>query len=200
MHEIRPKAVVMENVKGLAGPRFSDYVDYLKLRMSMPELMPNAGESRLEHRDRLSSEQTQTRLALKYKVQFIPMNAANFGVPQKRERVFFVAIREDLSIEWFPPEETHCADRLLWDKWVTGEYWERIKVPKSQRAQSGYKADSRLGYLLEAAEFPAKKPWKTVREAISVLPALEEGETDPADATTNSIEEQGLTQDILVAY
>lgn len=182
MHEIRPKAVVMENVKGLARPQFSDYVDYLKLRMSMPELMPNSAETRSEHRDRLSSERTQAQFALKYKVQFIPLNAANFGVPQKRERVFFVALREDIGADWSPPEETHCSDRLLWDKWVTGEYWERLQVPKSKRVEPDQRIHSRLRFQLESEELPAKKAWKTVREAISVLPVLEECETDPQDA------------------
>lgn len=182
MQEIRPKAVIIENVKGLARPQFSEYVDYLKLRMSMPELMPDAQETWSEHRGRLVSERAQAGFALKYKVKFIHLNAANFGVPQKRERVFFIALREDLGVTWSPPEETNSADRLLWDKWVTGEYWDRIQVPKSKRVEPNKTIRPRLRFLLESEELPAMNAWKTVREAISVLPVLEEGESDPHDA------------------
>ena len=181
MREARPKAVLMENVKGLARAQFADYVDYLKLQMAMPEMILRPTETWVEHRNRLSFELGKARSLLKYDVRFIQLDAANFGVPQKRHRVFFVALREDLGIEWFPPKETHCSDRLIWDKWVTKEYWERMNVPRSEIGEPNQRIHTRLRSLLFMDEPPEKKAWKTVREAISGLRILEEGETDPID-------------------
>lgn len=38
------------------------------------------------------------------------LNAANFGVPQKRQRVFIVGIRKDIGIKYRFPEDTHHED------------------------------------------------------------------------------------------
>lgn len=43
-----------------------------------------------------------------YKVDFRVLNAANYGVPQKRERVFVVGFREDLKVDFKFP--TICDD------------------------------------------------------------------------------------------
>lgn len=181
MREARPKVVLMENVKGLARPQFAEYVEYLKLQMSRPEIILRPTETWVEHRDRLSFNREKAQSMLMYNVHFMRMNAADFGVPQKRERVFFVALREDLGIDWLPPQESHCLDRLIWDKWVTREYWERMNVPRSEVGEPNQRIHSRIRSLIFMDVPPAKKAWKTVREAISGLPILEEGETDPFD-------------------
>jgi len=46
-------------------------------------------------------------LELGYNVNMKLLNAANFGVPQKRERVIFIGIRNDIDKEITYPEETH---------------------------------------------------------------------------------------------
>lgn len=45
--------------------------------------------------------------AIGYRAEFKLLNAANFGVPQKRERVIFIGVRSDLKISF--PEPTHTA-------------------------------------------------------------------------------------------
>ncbi len=42
-----------------------------------------------------------------YKVKHFEVNAKNFGVPQHRERVFFIAVRTDLNLLPTFPNETH---------------------------------------------------------------------------------------------
>lgn len=65
-------------------------------------------------------------LELGYNVNMKLLNAANFGVPQKRERVIFIGIRNDIDKEITYPEETHNENgdnnKL---KWVSVE--ESIK-------------------------------------------------------------------------
>ena len=57
---------------------------------------------------------------LGYKVKMKLLNAANYGVPQKRERVIFIGLRNDIDKEIVYPTETHSKDgkdnKL---KWVT---------------------------------------------------------------------------------
>ena len=49
-----------------------------------------------------------------YRVKSFEVNAKHYGVPQHRERIIFVAIREDLSIEPSIPEvEYGCSDDLF---------------------------------------------------------------------------------------
>lgn len=65
-------------------------------------------------------------LELGYNVNMKLLNAANFGVPQKRERVIFIGIRNDIDKEITYPKETHNENgdnnKL---KWVSVE--ESIK-------------------------------------------------------------------------
>jgi DNA (cytosine-5)-methyltransferase 1 len=59
---------------------------------------------------------------------------------------------------------------LLRDQWVTGEYWERHKVPKKKRPQLLPRSQGRIERLRSAALLDVKQPWQTVRDAISDLP------------------------------
>ena len=55
---------------------------------------------------------------LGYNVQMKLLNAANYGVPQKRERVIFVGVRNDITENFEYPIETHNKDgtdgKLKW--------------------------------------------------------------------------------------
>jgi DNA (cytosine-5)-methyltransferase 1 len=42
-----------------------------------------------------------------YRVQYKLMNAANYGVPQRRERVIIVGVRSDINFEYQYPKPTH---------------------------------------------------------------------------------------------
>lgn len=67
--KLQPKVVIAENVKGLISGNAKSYVKKIK------EAFIDAG----------------------YDVQLFLLNAASMGVPQKRERVFFVCKRKDLQ-------------------------------------------------------------------------------------------------------
>ena len=45
-----------------------------------------------------------------YRVQYKLLNAADYGVPQARKRVFIVGIRNDIDINFEYPEPTHAKD------------------------------------------------------------------------------------------
>jgi DNA (cytosine-5)-methyltransferase 1 len=93
------------------------------------------------------------------------LNAANYGVPQKRERVVFVGFRSDLGVQWRFPDETHSLEALLWDQRNTGEYWDRHKVSRAERQRFALDAAKPI-----VGDKPEMLAWRTVRDAIGGLP------------------------------
>ena len=98
------------------------------------------------------------------------VNAANYGVPQKRMRVFFVGFRADEDKVWVPPAETHSSDALLLSQWASGEYWERHKVATRHRPPQPEGIEKKIRTLVDADYGANLLAWKTVRDAICDLP------------------------------
>jgi len=176
VRELKPRAILVENVKGFTRKTFSNYFSYVVLQLSHPEVVRKKNEQWTEHLARLEKFHTKGSWSgLQYNVVPRLLNAANFGVPQKRERVFFVGFRSDLGVEWTFPEKTHSLESLLVDQFVTGEYWERHCVAKRLRPKPSAKLASRILSMkaenLTLFETERNKlPWRTVRDAISDLP------------------------------
>lgn len=172
VRELRPKAFLFENVKGLLRESFSKYVEYIWLQLTFPEITKRKNEDWIGHLARLEKHHTSGKPSgLTYNV-ILPrvLNAADYGIPQKRERVFFVGFRSDLAIEWSFPEPTHSVDALLWDQWIGGEYWERNAVAKRTRPRAPVKLRGRIERLKMEVEHPLLHPWRTVRDVIGDLP------------------------------
>ena len=102
------KAFIFENVKGLIRETFADYFEYIHLQLTHPSFTRRKaetwrGSSRRGWRGITLSRQTRSE----YNVVFRLLNAANYGVPQRRERVFLVGFRSDLGVQWsFPGGDT----------------------------------------------------------------------------------------------
>ncbi|GGK64701.1 hypothetical protein GCM10009067_16430 [Haloarcula sebkhae] len=77
---LQPRAIVVENVPGAKGLKNGAYVD---------ALLKNARE-------------------LGYKTRMLELNAADYGVPQLRNRLIFVGYRDDSPVS--PPVPTHTGD------------------------------------------------------------------------------------------
>lgn len=166
LRSLRPRAFIIENVRGLTRPAFSDYLQYIELQLQHPELRSRDGETWTDHYKRLQGEHTTVTSDLRYNLVRTVVNAADYGVPQQRHRVFFVGFRSDQEAEWSFPRSTHSKAALLREQ-ATGEYWDRVGVTSRQRPA-------------QAALVPAKasdglRPWKTVREALAGLPAPRKG-------------------------
>jgi DNA (cytosine-5)-methyltransferase 1 len=142
------------------------------LRLTYPSFNAEVTSDWQQHLDELRSANNSSYSGTKYNVQFKLINAANYGVPQNRDRVIIVGIRSDLDCEWLFPTERHSADRLFWDMYVTGEYWERHKICKSERPLIDRSIESKKRKLLDKYGMfePALMPWQTVRDAIGNLP------------------------------
>jgi DNA (cytosine-5)-methyltransferase 1 len=75
--EIKPKAVMLENVRGFLDPKFNEYRQHI-----------------------LNSIEE-----LGYRVSIKLLNASDYGVPQLRPRVVIVGIREDIKTLFSYPKE-----------------------------------------------------------------------------------------------
>jgi DNA (cytosine-5)-methyltransferase 1 len=91
-----PTAFVFENVRGLITRKFKHLLD-----------------------NQLSS------LAEAYRVKTAILNAVNYGVPQKRQRVIVVSIRRDVGVEPVLPQQTHAEHEVqrlgggTYHRWLT---------------------------------------------------------------------------------
>jgi DNA (cytosine-5)-methyltransferase 1 len=173
VRQLQPRAFIIENVKGLTRSSFANYYSYILLQLENPEVQRRHGEEWFDHFARLQREHTSGKHpGLTYNVVPTLVNAANHGVPQKRERVFIVGFRNDLQIEWSFPEETHSHEALLIDQWVTSEYWDRHKVAKSKRPVRSSALDRRVENLrrMNDREERFGSPWMTVRDAFEGMP------------------------------
>lgn len=169
VREARPQAFIFENVKGLTRASFHDYFTYVQLQLEHPELVALVDEAWQDHLRRLQQHHTSnSRPGLHYKVVTKLLNAANFGVPQRRERVVFVGFRDDIDARWAPEDGDHTQEALVWDQ-IHGNYWDRHKVRKTDRILEG--RAQLMAKRLSKDEKPESKPWRTTRDAIADLPA-----------------------------
>ncbi len=173
VRELRPQCFVFENVKGLLRQSFSSYFNYIILQLTYPLLTRKTDENWETHLSRLERHHTGSRENdLCYRVVYRLLDAAAYGVPQHRHRVFIVGFRSDLQKEWCFPNPTHSFDRLLWDQWVSGSYWDEHRVAKKARPLINGKTADRITRL--QSDFPFSPPpgerCRTVRDALSGLP------------------------------
>lgn len=170
---LRPRAFLFENVKGLTRASFSAYFSYIQLQLEFPELTKRVDESWVDHQARLQQFKTSRKNSgsgLTYRLFVGLVNAANYGVAQKRERVFMVGFRSDVDARWSFPAETHSLDALLYDQYVDGSYWERHKIPVRQRAPLPEKYVGLVAGMKGLGLLPTKAAWRTVRDALTGLP------------------------------
>jgi len=168
VREAQPKAFIMENVKGLTRKSFAQYLDFSVLQLAYPEITRKRSESWEKHLARLHQHHTSSprQSGLSYNVTQKVLNAADFGVPQSRERIFIVGFRSDVDANWEFPESTHSQEALQYEQWVSKTYWERVGV-KAPNAPA--LAANRERWISHARQ--GKSPWRTIREAVADLPA-----------------------------
>lgn len=171
LRELKPRAFIFENVRGLMRASFSPYFEYIKLQLTYPTLARKMDQEWTAHLTELQRHHTSSpHKGLYYNVVTDHLNAVDFGVPQKRDRVFFVGFRSDLDVRWSFPVGPHTEEDLLWSQWVTGEYWDLHRVAKKQRPALSPKLRVRIDALRSEGVCGQLKRWHTVRDAIDDLP------------------------------
>lgn len=174
LRQIQPKAFICENVRGLLRPSFRPYFDYILNELSLPFVERGNVDWR-EHSATLSKERRVVPAApeqqkMRYNVIATPVNAADYGVPQIRQRVIIVGFRADLGIGedlWrtkFAPRKTHTEKALFSQlRDPASEYWTRhADVPEDVKKQ----VINALPSANLEEDNSEMRPWRTLRDAI----------------------------------
>ncbi|MEU9744481.1 DNA cytosine methyltransferase [Streptomyces niveus] len=167
VQQIQPKAVICENVRGLLRPSFRRYFDYIQRELELPfeKRGDRTWEQHYKHLlDRREAEPDDP--TKRYDTVLMPVNAADYGVPQIRNRVIIVAFRRDLSVnrELFKTlvKPTHSENALIRSMEEDGEYWKRhSNVPDHVRERVA----ARLPKTMPMDD--GLLPWNTLRDAIA---------------------------------
>jgi DNA (cytosine-5)-methyltransferase 1 len=165
----QPKAFLMENVEGMLSAEHEDgkpVVETIKEQMR--------GERQVADMD----------LNLNYSAQVQVLNAANYGVPQRRNRLFFMGNRVGSENPNMEQWETHRPPKNEQEKKIKYEKDPSRGSEEEQHTLDGFVDDS------EKEEFPTfrknkspKKPWNTIADAILDLPPVSsEGRRPPTKA------------------
>ncbi|MBX3570318.1 MAG: DNA cytosine methyltransferase [Rhizobiaceae bacterium] len=162
VRQISPQGFLFENVRGLLRPKFADHLDWIRLSLTAPDLSQGLDEDRGSHLIRLREREADGT----YRVIVVKVNAADFGAPQKRHRVLFLGVHRGAAPLVEPPKPTHSRERLLWDQYVTGDYWRRHRIEKPPRQPVNLMDRVAVEALRVAGREPEGLPWVTVRDAI----------------------------------
>lgn len=145
VREIRPRAFLFENVRGLTRQKFAGYLQSIVDGLTKPS--PD----------------------LTYEVRVMSVNAADYGAAQKRHRVIIAGIRSDVltkPVAMLMP--THSRERLLWEQFVTGTYWEEHGL-RQQKEPTDYLDIGTVKKLRASGIEPEGKRWVTVRDKLRGL-------------------------------
>jgi DNA (cytosine-5)-methyltransferase 1 len=163
VREAEPVAFAFENVFGMLRDRFESYVAWVKACLERPAHPRRPCETHEAHLTRI------LRLPKTYEVVIQSVNAAEFGAPQNRRRILFLGVRADAG---FPPpllRRTHTRERLLYEQYVTGDYWARHGISPKGRKPLLQPDESLVCRLARQLTPPVGVPWVTVRDAIHDL-------------------------------
>jgi len=169
VRQIRPKAFLFENVRGLLRSSFRNYVQFIRLQLTYPDFPVSQNVPWEDNLRRLERFHTSSEAggSLNYRVTINLADAADYGVPQRRHRVFFVGFRSDVNAEWFFPKPTHSVEELNRAQRENGDYWSghQLAVPKKydDKIVTSPVVQEEMGFV----DRPLR--WSTVRDAITDL-------------------------------
>ena len=162
--ELMPKAVLLENVRGLTRPSFRPYLEYILLQLALPGVSRGEDEQWKPHKERLQKALSGGNHgdAPAYDVWIAVLDCANFGVPQRRHRVFMTALRNDIGPHWAWPHRTHSKDLLLYAQHGDHTYWDAHGMDRPEELEPVQVA------LPVTTNGEAR--WMTVRDALADVP------------------------------
>jgi DNA (cytosine-5)-methyltransferase 1 len=142
---LQPRAVMIENVRGLMDPKFADYRDWIKARLQGGSYRADDGQVAYDP-------------GLGYKVcRWDILEASDFGVPQLRPRAILVAFRndviKDLKYEWPTPthedpvsvaESLEPSMRERFERYFEGVHGDRARAAFNRWLKKARERDAEL--------------------------------------------------------
>lgn len=151
MERLRPRVALVENVKGLTTKTHAAYLEFVSDKMeALGYIVPWGKRTK----------------------GFGPgqvLDAADFGVPQRRHRLILVAFRDwQDAARWAWPEPAHTVEALAVAKWSSGAYWrEHALLAQGEPSRDEKRVLAAIGNGdPEAVRRAGLARWRTVRDAI----------------------------------
>lgn len=114
LKEIQPKVFVAENVKGLTvGNAKTILGDRSKAVQSLLDIEEEDQVSDVAKFNGKDETIVETLRACGYKVSYKVMNCADYGIPQIRERLIFIGVRNDLPYSPTFPKPTTSQNKII---------------------------------------------------------------------------------------
>lgn len=164
VREAQPDAFLFENVRNLTGPKFREYLSWIVSCLRHPHAARRCEETHEAHLDRLR----RLRKPHTYDVAWQVVNAADYGASQVRFRVLITGIRSGLGEHPGEMPATHSLERLLWEQYVTGEYWDRHGL-KRRSGPTNARHRAIVTKLKKLDVPPSGLAWATTRDALAGL-------------------------------
>ena len=137
---------------------YLSYLEYVRKVQPLALLVENVPDVLNYGGHNIAEEMCEVLSGLGYRCRYTILNAAHYGVPQMRERMFLIALARELKAEVAFPAPTHWMD-----------------LPRGYRSsrQVALQAMTDSEYFTPAME-PARdlQPAVTAREALGDLPAI----------------------------
>lgn len=170
MGEMRPKAVLIENVQGILRNEFRPYLGYLLNWLKSPCIKRWEGEPWDSHREQL--RYAGGGRGLHYDMHLLQLNAKDYRVPQERKRVFLVGFRRDLEVDWHFDYQRHWGqfNQLMTLRDAIGH------LPDPQDGDGGYLDHTFIpGARIYRGHTPnvLDKPAKTLKAGVHGMPGGE---------------------------
>ena len=164
---VKPKAFLLENVNGLIHGKLASHMEYIIKQLTHPWHTASGGSNWHDHFGELSlMSPHETDQETDYRVYSKVVNAADYGVPQIRKRVFIVGFRKDLAIRWNFPATTHSKEVLLADALSNTSSCERHEKIIEKAMKSNTKKE------MQNMATTDKKAWVLVDDVIRDLPEM----------------------------
>jgi DNA (cytosine-5)-methyltransferase 1 len=162
----QPKAFLMENVEGMLSAENEN------------------GEPVVETiKEQMRGERQVADLDLNYSVRVQLLDAADFGVPQHRKRLFFIGNRIGADNPNMEEWESHRSPRNEEEKKIKYKQDPSKRSSEDQHTLEGFVEEEEREFPTFRKDIDNKEPWNTVADAILDLPPVSpDGDTPPTKA------------------
>lgn len=150
INEIRPKYIVLENVEGFVDMQFIGYKGITGIKYPDGSVTPDILQNELNE---IGYDTLEPRI----------LNAADYGVPQRRNRIIFMGYRKGLKAPKYPEPTVQPNEQLS----LLDAISDLITNPKIKRKVnnklSQFQIDSRNGRTpgIDGKPIPARKQYNT---------------------------------------
>ena len=157
IRDIRPRAFLLENVRGLLFPRVRPYFEFLLAELRTPSESLCTGDDWETQKASLEAIPDESR---EYDVHWKLFNAADFGLGQTRPRLVIVGIRRGEG-SWTWPEPIYGRKALLREL-HSDRYWDAHEVSQHVRRR----VRRRLPPCPDPIGYGHGRRWRTLRDVL----------------------------------